>query len=115
MSSQDHEYVKDMAVKVYQRLLQQGRPEPQARRDAEAWVLGNLGVRITLPEPEPNPEPNRPAFEYQSSKTSGTGSLLDLAWEQAKAQRRRGERIDVEVTVTDGLFGDGFLKDDTTL
>ena len=107
MSSQDREYV-DTAVKVYQRLLQQGRPEPQARRDAEAWVLGNLGVGITLPEPEPDP---MPLYRPDPVTTSGTGSLLDLAWEQAKAQRRRGERIDVEVTFTDGLFGD----DDTRL
>ena len=39
-SVENQEYAKDTALKVYQRLLQQGRPEPQARRDAEAWVQG---------------------------------------------------------------------------
>ena len=76
-------------------------------------MKGNLGVSITLPEPEPNPEPDRSVFDYQPSKTSGTGSLFDLAWEQAMAQLRRGERINVSVTYTDILAGDGFLKDDT--
>ena len=36
---------------VYDRLLKQGRPEADARRDAERWVLGNNGVTVTLPAP----------------------------------------------------------------
>ena len=36
---------------VYDRLLKQGRPEADARRDAERWVFGNNGVEVTLPAP----------------------------------------------------------------
>ena len=40
---------------VYDRLLKQGRPEADARRDAERWVLGNNGVEVTLPAPAAPP------------------------------------------------------------
>ena len=36
---------------VYRRLLAQGRPEADARRDAERWVMGNHGVEVKLAEP----------------------------------------------------------------
>ena len=47
----------EAAEKVYERLIAQGRPEPDARRDAEAWVQGNLGVAVQLPAPEPVAHP----------------------------------------------------------
>ena len=41
----------EAAEKVYTALLAQGRPEAAARRDAERWVAGNLGVEVKLPDP----------------------------------------------------------------
>ena len=46
---------KRAASKVYERLLAQGRAEPQARRDAEKWVKGNYGVDVSLPAPSAAP------------------------------------------------------------
>ena len=51
----DKSEAQKAASKVYERLLAQGRPEPQARRDAEKWVKGNYGVDVTLPAPSTAP------------------------------------------------------------
>ena len=45
------EKAKQNGTKVYQTLLRQGRPEADARRDAEQWVMGNYGVDVTLEAP----------------------------------------------------------------
>ena len=42
------EKARENAIKVYRTLLRQGRPETDARRDAEAWVKGNYGVEVLL-------------------------------------------------------------------
>ena len=46
--------------RVYKKLLAQGRAEPEARRDAEKWVMGNFGIEVKLPEPVPRVNPNPP-------------------------------------------------------
>ena len=42
----------EKATTVYRRLRAQGRPEADARRDAERWVKGNFALDVTLPAPE---------------------------------------------------------------
>ena len=42
------EEARKASLKVYRRLLAQGRPEQDARRDAERWVKGNLGVEVSI-------------------------------------------------------------------
>lgn len=47
----DRDHALEAAKKVYRRLLDQGRSDEEARRDAERWVKGNLGVDVELPKP----------------------------------------------------------------
>ena len=65
------------AEKVYRCFLAQGRPEAAARRDAEAWALGNHGVEVTLTPPSPPQRQDWLAAWWES---------LQQDW--ARAQRR---------------------------
>ena len=87
---------QEAAEIVYERLLAQGRPEEQARRDAERWVLGNFGIAVKLQEPQPIVD------EYQAA----TGVVFESVFGDGQVTVTMG--YDFGVTSTTGVWSGGW-------
>lgn len=93
-------YAWQAAHKVYNALLRQGRPEADARRDAERWVLGNYGHKVVLPPPQeprrstPGPQKKAPSYSAEDA------AVVEEVEAWLKEMRRRQEQ---EKTATSPL------------
>ena len=95
----DKSEAQKVASKVYERLLAQGRAEPQARRDAEKWVKGNYGVDVTLPAPSTAPtvrcarcgKGQRKLFWIEGELSRQESLCLDCIRRVAEATERRAK------------------------